>query len=307
MALTIAVAGGTGSLGRAIVQAILADSKFKIIILSRTAKASIQHSVDVPVIPIDYTRAVEVAEVLEKHQVHTLISTIDPTSGPQAEFALIEAAEKVETTKRFIPSIWGVKYSKEHGQLFPLAKTKLEILDRLQPSHLEWTAWYFGLFAEFLAHRPSPLPILIDMHHDMAVVPGSGDISITVAFRDDVASFVAASLNLPRWPPETYLIGDSFTPNQLVEVAEAIKGTKFSVTNESLDGLKAGKLTELPSQTAMAAYMPPGTLSGILAFFMTLFGTGAMNFQDVSTINAQFPELKTTSVKDSMSKAWGLK
>lgn len=53
------------------------------------------------------------AKVLEEHNVHTLVSVVNPTPGPQTEFVLIEAAEKVSGVKRFIPSIWGIKYSKE--------------------------------------------------------------------------------------------------------------------------------------------------------------------------------------------------
>ncbi|KAF6781929.1 NmrA-like family protein [Colletotrichum sojae] len=305
MSFTIAIAGGTGSLGRAIAEAILSTGTFRLIILSRKFDASIQESLGVPVIPVDYTRVDQVAKVLEEHNVHTLVSVVNPTPGPQTEFVLIEAAEKVPSTKRFIPSIWGIKYSKEHGHLFPLAQTKLEILDRLESSPLEWTAWYFGLYAEFLAQRPSPFPIILDLENHQAVVPGSGDVPITVASKPDVARFVTASLSLPSWRRETYLIGDKFTPNQAVEVAEGIRGTKFKVTHDSLDALKAGKATELPNQTVMSAFIPREALLGIVSFFMTLFESGALDFQDVDTINEEFPDLKPKSIKELMSEGWG--
>lgn len=84
-----------------------------------------------------------------------------------------------------------------HGHLFPLAQTKLKILDLLESSPLEWTAWYSGLYAEFLAQRLSPFPMILDLENHQAVVPGSGDVLIIVASKSDVARFLTAPLSLP--------------------------------------------------------------------------------------------------------------
>lgn len=40
-----------------------------------------------------------------------MISTIEVIHGAESEHALIQAAEKSTTTKRYIPSTWGIEYS----------------------------------------------------------------------------------------------------------------------------------------------------------------------------------------------------
>jgi hypothetical protein len=52
-----------------------------------------------------------IAELLEKNNVDTVISTVTSVSTVAPELALISAADKSSTTKRFIPSIWGIPYT----------------------------------------------------------------------------------------------------------------------------------------------------------------------------------------------------
>jgi len=65
------------------------------------------------VLAIDYTNVNSIVEVLEDHKIDTLISTLGSMSGQDPELALIEAANKSESTKRYIPSTWGLKYTAE--------------------------------------------------------------------------------------------------------------------------------------------------------------------------------------------------
>jgi hypothetical protein len=64
-------------------------------------------------VAVDYLDADSVAKVLETHNVDTLISTVDSNAGPGPELVLIQAAEKSTVTKRYIPCLWGFKYTKE--------------------------------------------------------------------------------------------------------------------------------------------------------------------------------------------------
>lgn len=63
-----------------------------------------------PLISVDYNDISAVTNILEKYNVHTVISAISvitPESGA-AECSLIKAAAKAAPTKRFIQSDWGV-------------------------------------------------------------------------------------------------------------------------------------------------------------------------------------------------------
>ena len=43
---------------------------------------------------------------------HTVIAALG-NEGCDSELALIKAAEKAKSIKRFIPSVWGARYTKE--------------------------------------------------------------------------------------------------------------------------------------------------------------------------------------------------
>lgn len=62
---------------------------------------------------IDYGSIDSIVRVLEENKIDTVISTIGSEAGTDSERALIEAANKSSTTKRFIPSNWGLKYTPE--------------------------------------------------------------------------------------------------------------------------------------------------------------------------------------------------
>jgi hypothetical protein len=65
------------------------------------------------VLAIDYASVDSIVEVLEEHKIDTLISTLSSMSGQDPEMALIQAADKSKSTKRYIPSTWGMRYTAE--------------------------------------------------------------------------------------------------------------------------------------------------------------------------------------------------
>lgn len=65
------------------------------------------------VVAADYTNVDELVKVLETNTVHTVISALGAATPPESEKNLILAADKAASTKRFIPSVYGVKYRPE--------------------------------------------------------------------------------------------------------------------------------------------------------------------------------------------------
>jgi len=133
----VAIAGGTGNLGQAIVERIVASGKFKVFVLAREVSSrpsSTDYTVHIhghpfltaeqasetkskelgaDVLAIDYTDVNSIVKVLEDHKIDTLISTLGSMFGQDPELALIQAADKSKSTKRYIPSAWGIKYTAE--------------------------------------------------------------------------------------------------------------------------------------------------------------------------------------------------
>jgi len=65
------------------------------------------------ILAVNYSDVNSLAAALETNKVELVISAIDMVHGAESEHALIQAAAKSATTKRYIPSTWGIEYSDE--------------------------------------------------------------------------------------------------------------------------------------------------------------------------------------------------
>ena len=123
--VVVAVAGGTGNVGKTLVDAFKEDGKHEVIALARkVSKGAVANHVRrlvadqrqvpeggsaVPVFAVDYNNVDQLTKTLEENHVHTVVSAIvmyDPTAA-QAEGNLVAAAAKSSATKRFVASNWG--------------------------------------------------------------------------------------------------------------------------------------------------------------------------------------------------------
>ncbi|KAL5610874.1 hypothetical protein FOBRF1_006991 [Fusarium oxysporum] len=309
MSSLIAVAGGTGNLGRTIVEAIVADGKFEVVILGRKHDEKKEKEIGARIIPVDYTSIDALTKVLEDNRIQTVISALNTMGVAEPELNLIAAADRASATKRYIPSIWGAEYTEAFAEKFPLGHVKLAVARALESTKLEHTTWHTGYFADyFLAPyvktHMTILNVVVDVANNTAAIPGSGNVPVVLTYTMDIAKFVAASLALSKWEPKTYLVGDKVTWNELVALAESIKGVKFSVTYDTVDSLKAGNVTELPSHPAMYSFLPKEQLRGILATFGLMFDSGLFDLKPQHTIDQDFPDIKVRNMKELMTEAW---
>lgn len=72
-----------------------------------------------------------------------------------------------------------------------------------------------------------PIGIHIDMHSRTAAIPGDGDTRMMFSYSYDIARFVEAALDLPKWEEEMYCYSDLSTYNKVVELAEKNTGEKY--------------------------------------------------------------------------------
>lgn len=99
----------------------------------------------------------------------------------------------------------------------------------MEATSLEWTAVYNGFFLDYFGtprvkSYVDDVAFFIDVANDTASVPGSGDVPIVFTHTFDIGRFIAALLELPKWRAESYIIGDKLTFNELVHIAEEVKG-----------------------------------------------------------------------------------
>ncbi|PVH68336.1 NAD(P)-binding protein [Cadophora sp. DSE1049] len=312
MSSIVAVAGGTGNLGSTITEAIVADGKVKVLILARKLDEQKEREIGASILPVDYTSVEELTRVLEENNIDTVISALNTMGDNAPELNLIKASEKAAMTRRYIPSIWGAKYPEEIAAISPIGRAKLAVASAVAATSLEHTVWYAGYFADYYVAPGVPshmmiLSVAVDVPNNTAAIPGSGDVPVVFTHTVDIAKFVAASLTLSKWEPETYLIGDKLTFNELVKVAEEVKGVKFKTSYDSLEFLKSGKVTELPSHPVMYPYIPKEKLQGLLSVFGIMFESGVFNFNPSRTSKDDFPDLTLRSLKDLLTEAYKTK
>ncbi|KAK1547828.1 hypothetical protein CPAR01_01795 [Colletotrichum paranaense] len=147
------------------------------------------------------------------------------------------------------------------------------------------------------------MAMVVDVVNNKAGITGSGDVPVAMTFASKLAKFVAAALTLPKWERETYLIGYKLTWNQLIELAEAVKGAKFDVSQT----LKAGKVTKLPRHRSPYPYILDEQLQPMFAILGLVFERGVFDLKIETSITQDFPDLKLRSMKELLEEAHKLK
>jgi uncharacterized protein YbjT (DUF2867 family) len=167
--------------------------------------------------------------------VHTVISAIgDHSRSADAQVALVHAAVSARVT-RFIPSGWS---GTDGGadDVVELYRYKQPVLDALRASGLQWSHPENGIFLNYLASPTNgiatlkPLKFWIDVEGCKAVIPGDGNMKLVYTAVEDVGEFVAKALNVPgEWPPTLRIVGARVTHNELVKIAESVRGGCLSI------------------------------------------------------------------------------
>ncbi|KAJ5605150.1 hypothetical protein N7510_010304 [Penicillium lagena] len=224
----VAIAGGTGKLGKTIVEVLSQNQKHNVIVLTR--KPTTLPDIDAPVCVVNANDVDGLEKLLEENAIETIISTI-PVATAEAsamEINLVRAASQSRPTKRFIASQWAIPVPNPRFHL-PNQKYLDATIDELKTTELEWTTIYNGYFMDFFGtpHVKSNMGIFaihIDMASKAAAIPGTGDEKISFTYTYDIAKFVDAALDLPEWQQSLFCYGDICTYNEVLKLAEKNTG-----------------------------------------------------------------------------------
>lgn len=183
-------------------------------------------------------------------------------------------------------------------------------LAALELTSLEYTTVINGLFLDYWGFPKvrsylGSNPIVLDIAGNAAAIPGSGDVPVVFTYSFDIGRLVTALLSEDKWDKETIMIGDKLTWNEFLAIAEEVKGTKFTVTNDDMSTLQQGKITELPGHVAMYPFLPKEALQGMFAGFGIMSEKGHFNFKTEGSLSQRHPEIKTKKARDIVEEAWG--
>ncbi|KAJ5170503.1 uncharacterized protein N7500_003286 [Penicillium coprophilum] len=302
----ITLAGGTGGVGKTIVEKLL-ESKFDIVVLSRSGKQD-SASQNIQNVQINYDDIPSMVHELERHDVHTIISTIGLTSDEtsQSQLNLIEAAEKSRSTKRFIPSEYSFVQTPELLQIDPSIQYWLDAADRLKASGLQYTRVIPGFFMDYwgMPHVQThlhPFTFGIDIASGTAAIPGDGNNVICMTYTYDMATYLVKALDLDEWPELSVIVGDEVTYNQVLGMAEEFTGKKFNVTYDSLEKIMSGDVTVPPQPEGMEYSSNEVKETTALVSRLTVNNVFQL---PGDRLNTRFPEVKPVTMRKLLHSAW---
>ncbi|KAJ5531785.1 hypothetical protein N7527_005178 [Penicillium freii] len=141
MALTVAVAGATGAVGKTIVEQILNENQFSVVALTRRGHVESPVS-NVQYVQTDYDDHTTLVQQLERHAIQTVICAIGMLGDDcsQAQISLIKAADEASTVQRFITSEFGY-FTREEYRLPGPPSGYTAVFEPEAYTHLQETAY----------------------------------------------------------------------------------------------------------------------------------------------------------------------
>ncbi|KAI8717649.1 NmrA domain-containing protein [Fusarium sp. LHS14.1] len=309
--MVFAVAGGTGGVGKTIVNQLELSKGHTVFVLSRTVPEN-QTPNDTRFIKVDYNDTTSLTRCLEENEVEAVVSTInlqDEAAG-NAQLSLIEAADTSKTTKRFIPSQFAFTNSPGGMDDDPTVRYAIKSVDALRKSSLEFTGFANGFFMDYwgMPHIPSNLwayTWAIDIANKRAAIPGTGDDVLSLTYSVDVAKFVARTLeSSDKWPETSIVSGSDMTFNQLLAIAEKIRGCKFDTKYDSLESLEKNEGTLLQVGYGGGGGASEDEAKQMVSLFGRMTISGAFRLPDENRINDKFPGLQPMTAEELLTMAW---
>ncbi|OAP59583.1 hypothetical protein AYL99_06881 [Fonsecaea erecta] len=312
--ITVAIAGATGGVGRTILEHLEFSNKFNVIVLSRKAPDKIASAAPTTYLQVDYDNVDSIANTLDKHNVHTIVSAIGINSAEtsQAQCNLIRAADRSGATKRLIPSEYWAKTVPELLPLDPTVQWWLDAALLLQSGSLQYTRIACGWFMDYwgmpyVKSHLSDFSWAVDLFNRKAAVPGDGGNVISLTLIDDVARAVLLLLEAEEWPEWTFPIGDSLTFNEFLRVAERVRGSKFELTYDSPEDLEQGKVTILPNpgtRAWTASDRETQDRRHSLVLFGRFYVSGVLDLSKEQQFSARFPDWRPKRLEEFLKEVW---
>ncbi|KAK9765258.1 hypothetical protein K7432_006551 [Basidiobolus ranarum] len=289
--ITVALAGGSGGLGRYILDELLSQGKHKVVVLTREPRADLE-KIGVIVETVDYNNHESLVNALRG--VHTIISFIWSSEGglKDSQIGLLKAAVEAGV-KRFAPSEWAL--DSLTYQNIPQYADKLPIREVLKQSNLEYTLFFNGLFLNYFGKEAGYLRgvgLVFDVKNGKAVIPGTGDEPLTVTHTKDIAKYVVAALEQPKWREVTGIEGERTTFNKILEALQRVTGKEFEIIYKP-----ASEFEENIKQSS-------GPLMDTFMDYVKLSWINGQGTVSPST-RQDFPEIKPIGVDEFIQQAWG--
>ncbi|PKY27222.1 NAD(P)-binding protein, partial [Rhizophagus irregularis] len=219
---TVAIAGGTGTLGYHIAEAFLNDGSYNLKILRRkpeteNEKAKLLASKGAEIVYADYDQKDDLVKVLKGTDV--FVSAVNGTSLYDTQVPLLAAAKEA-SVKRFIPSEFGGEIG-----VNPLIDGKIKFREEVVKSGLEYTFIFTGLFQEFLGWFG------FDVKNKKATFYADGNKKLHTTSLSDVGKYTVETLKMPEARNAVIKVaGATLSLNEYLQKFEEVSGEHYSTS-----------------------------------------------------------------------------
>ncbi|ODQ68894.1 hypothetical protein LIPSTDRAFT_76651 [Lipomyces starkeyi NRRL Y-11557] len=191
----------------------------------------------------------------------------------------------------------------------PAVKYWIENADALRCTGLEYTRFVNGFFMDYwgMPHISSnlwPYTWAIDVLNGKPAIPGSGEDILSLTYSVDVARFVVRSLDSENWPEYSIVVGDDVNFNQLLRLAEKVRGLKFDVSYDSVEKLRNGEATLLSDSYGGGGGASNEEAKTIVSLFGLMTNAGHFHMPSENRLNSKFPDLQPFTAEELLNKAW---
>lgn len=239
----VTLVGGSGLLGRFVLEKLLASNKFNIQVLQRTGSSS-TYAATVKVVEADFEDLQSLTAALEGQD--AVVSTVGE-KGIIGQKLLIDAAITAGV-KRFLPSNFGSNMSNPNSRKLPVFKGKVIIEDYLveksKTTDLTYTLVYNGGFTDFAIKNK----VIMNFSEYKPTIFNGGDSKFSCTSLPTVGDAVVGVLSHPaETENRAVYVSESFiSQNQLLSLAKSIAPNKpWAPVDADLNVVFAGALERL--------------------------------------------------------------
>ncbi|KAF5022958.1 hypothetical protein F66182_4983 [Fusarium sp. NRRL 66182] len=316
--VVVAIAGGTGGVGRTVLDAITKSGKHKAIVLSRTA-GDVKPSSEPKRVAVDYNHVEQLKRLLQENNVEAVVSALllVDEAVSQAQINLIRAAAHSGTVTKFIPSEYYIDFHAPipGSELFTNFQLEAEAELSRHPQ-LTWTLIRNGIFLDHLTmpHNPkktyiSPYWVFVDIDHQECVFPHDGSQPLILAHSTDLAAYIECLIGLPAadWPHECLIAPNRLKVKDLASLIKRVTGKDFKITYDSIDTIHNGHITGLTSNQAVFQGASKGEMFQEVERQVMLSMLSNAHDLPGKNLAELFPDVQVTDIEDFFRAGWALK
>lgn len=289
----VLVAGATGKLGKKICRELIKKNvKVRAIIRKSTNQEKVEEldKMGVETIQLDYSNQKELIDACTGVScvVSALAGLHDVVVDGQTQ--LLEAAIAAGVP-RFIPSDFSSDFThipEGENRNFDLRK---EFERRIDASPIQATSIFNGCFADILRYN---IPLFNVPEKTIAYFGDKADWKIDFTTMDDTAAFTAAAALDDHAPRSLKIASFSISPNDLVQLSEQIKGSKFQLVHMgTMEDFSASNKTQRAANPEGETNLYPRWQQSQYLYSMFLVHHETID-------NARYEGLKWSSVEENI-------